>query len=267
MQIELVGCTSAGKSTLAAKLAEAAHADGVDLLLADEFALNRLGLGYLSKRWLRAVVVHIVACWACLSRGWAHRRFVKFSHQQLRQANLPRRQRWNQLRKVLKQLGRYEAIRGAGTNQTPILVDEGTLHAAHNLFVHVGFGFDQEQIREFAEAVPLPDVVVYVRQHEDVLVERALKRGHPRIPHPTRQRVAEFVHQAVAAFDQLAQHERIAPRTLIVQNGKIESEPNQVSTPQMRRALELLRGAIQSGTLPTSNIDFEPKPAAHSGAV
>ena len=82
MQIELVGCTSAGKSTLVAQVTEAARAEGIDLLLADEFALDQLGLGHLRKRWLRAVVVHIVAFWGCVSKGWRHVRFVKFAYRE-----------------------------------------------------------------------------------------------------------------------------------------------------------------------------------------
>ena len=267
MQIELVGCTSAGKSTLAAQIGEAAGAEGIDLLLADEFALDQLGLGHLRKRWLRAVVIHVVAFWGCVSKGWRHVRFIKFSYRELRRTNISRRQQWNQLRKVLKQLGRYEVIRGSRQNQTPVLVDEGTLHAAHNLFIHVDFEFDSDRLQQFAEQVPLPDVVIYVRQCEEVLVERALQRGHPRISDPTRQSVAKFVHQAVQAFDQLAKHERIAPRMLEVQDGTILSAPMHLSTPQMQRALELLRGAIETGTLPTNNLDRETTPAAHSGAV
>ena len=152
-------------------------------------------------------------------------------------------------------------------NQTPVLVDEGTLHAAHNLFVHVGFEFDDDHVRQFAEQVPLPDVVIYVRQREEVLVERTLKRGHPRISEPTHQSVANFVHQAVLTFDQLSKHERIASRMLVVQDGMIVSEPMQLPTPQMMKTLELLCGAIETATLPINNPDFESTPAAHSGAV
>jgi hypothetical protein len=221
----------------------------------------------LRKRWLRAVVIHIVAFWGCVSKGWRHIRFVKFAYRELRHTNISRRQQWNQLRKVLKQLGRYEVIRCTRQSQTPVLVDEGTLHAAHNLFVHVGFASDDHHVQQFAEQVPLPDVVIYVRQREEVLVQRTLKRGHPRIPDPTRQSVANFVRQAVLTFDQLSKHERIASRMLVVQDGMIVSEPMQLPTPEMMRTLELLRGAIETGTLPLNNLNCESTPAAHSGAV
>ena len=217
MQLELVGCTGAGKSTLAARVADVARAEGIELVLGDEYALKQLGLGHLRTKWLRAVLVHVLALWGCVSRGWRHRRFIKFASHVLRQTPIPRRQRWNQLRKVLKQLGRYEVIRSRRQAQTSVLVDEGTLHAAHNLFVHTACDLNPEHVRQFAELVPLPDIVIYLRQREEVLVERTLKRGHPRISDQTHQAVAKFVHEAVMAFDQLSKHERIAPRMLVVQ--------------------------------------------------
>lgn len=267
MQIELVGCTSAGKSTLATQITDAARAEGIDLLLADEFAVDQLGLGHLRKRWLRAVVVHIVALWGCVSKGRRHARFIKFSYRELRETKISRRQQWNQLRKVLKQLGRYEVIRGGRQSQTPVLVDEGTLHAAHNLFIHAGCEFDSDHVQQFAEIVPLPDVVIYVRQREDVLVERTLKRGHPRISDPTRQSVEKFVRQAVLAFEQLSEHERISPRMIVVQDGMVVSRPMDLPTPEMRRALEFLGGVTATGTLPTNNVDRESTPTAPIGAA
>lgn len=267
MQIELVGCTSAGKSTLAEKLTDAAGAQGVGLLHADEFALNQIGVGHLRKRSLRAVVTHLVAFWGCTIRGWRHREFILFAYRQLRHAHVSTWQRWNQLRKVLKQLGRYESIRSARRCQKPVLVDEGTLHAAHNLFVHVGYEFDESHLREFAERVPLPDVVIYVRQHEDVLVKRTLKRGHPRISKPTDDTIAQFVHQATLAFEQLSEHERIAPRMIVVQDGVIVSEPKHLATPQTRYAVELLHEAFETGTPSTSDLELQPNPATVSGAV
>ena len=267
MQLELVGCTSAGKSTLAKRIAAAARAQGVDLTPGDEFVLNHPGLRHLRLRRLRAVAIHVVAFWGCLTKGWQHLQFIRFAYRVLRHSKIPQRQQWNQLRKVLKQLGRYEIIRSQKQSQTSVLVDEGTLHTAHNLFVHVAGEVNDDHIRQFAEWVPLPDVVIYLRECEDVLVERTLDRGHPRISNPTPQSVAEFVHQAVLTFDQLSRHERIAPRTLVIQDGMIVSEPTELSQAEMRPVLEVLRSAIETQAAPTNNLDLESTPAVHIGAV
>jgi len=244
MQLELIGCTGAGKSTLAARIAEAARAEGIDLELADEFTLNQLRLNHLRTKWLRAVAVHVVALWGCITKGWRHVKFIKFANFVLDDSKIPRRQQWNQLRKVLKQLGRYEVIRSYGQSHASVLVDEGTLHAAHNLFVHVACEFNSQHLQEFAEQVPLPDVVIYVRQTESMLVERTLHRGHSRISDPTPQSVANFIHRAVLAFDQLSRHQRIAPRMLVIENGAIVSELDEYSSSEMQDVLKVLRHAI-----------------------
>ena len=267
MQLELIGCTGAGKSTLAARIVDAARAEGIKLVLADEFALNQLGLRHLRTRWLRAVAVHVVAFWGCISRGSRHVRFIEYAYRVLHYSKIPRRQQWNQLRKVLKQLGRYEVIRCRRQSQTPVLVDEGTLHAAHNLFVHVANDFNNDHVRQFAERVPLPDIVIYVREREDVLIERTLDRRHPRIADPTPQSVAKFVRQAVLVFDQLSKHERVAPRTLVIQDGVIVSEPNELGNPELKNVMKVLRGAIATGTLPTNNLDCDSTLVDSSGAA
>ena len=156
MQLELVGCTGAGKSTLAKRIESAARAQSVDLALGDEFVLLRLGLRRMRARRLRAVAVHVVAFWGCLTRGWRHGAFIRIAYRVLCDPKIPRRRRWNQLRKVFKQLGRYEVIRCRRQSRTSVIVDEGTLHTAHNLFVHVACDVNQDYFRQFAERVPLP---------------------------------------------------------------------------------------------------------------
>lgn len=265
MQLELVGCTGAGKSTLAARIMEVARAEGIDLWLADDFALDQLRLRQLKSRWARVLCVHFVALIGCVANGWRHVRFVWFTYRVLHSTNIPRRQQWNQLRKALKQLGRYDVVRSLG-DHAPVLVDEGTIHVAHNIFVHVANTCSEEQVEQFALQVPLPDAVVYVRSREDALVERTLKRGHPRIPNPTPQSVARFVRQAVVAFDKLSRHERIAPRTLVIQDGVIVSEPCEHDNPQIKSVLEVVRRAVRPTTPTVETLQFESAPAIHGGA-
>ena len=255
MQLELVGCTGAGKSTLAKRIAATAQTQGVDLVLGDDFALSGMGARRLRPRWLRAIAVHVVAFWGCITKGWRHVQFIRFSYHVLRLSKIPRRQQWNQLRKVFKQLGRYEVIGCGRQRQTSVLVDEGTLHTAHNLFVHVGCHVNQDDVRKFAERVPLPDVVIYVREREDTLVERTLDRGHPRISDATSKSVAKFIRTAVQTFEQLYKHERIASRTLVIQDGMILSGPTELSTPEMKTVFEVLRKAIEEGTLSKRILD------------
>ena len=196
MQLELVGCTGAGKSTLAANILKTAQADGFEIMLADDVALRQLGWCGTSPGRLRSVALHAAALIACVTDGWQYRDFIRSAHGVLRSAKIPLCQQCNQFRKVLKQLGRYELVRQRSQELRPILVDEGTVHAAHNLFVHVNREAADEELQSFAECVPLPDVVIYLKSGEEHLIERTLRRGHPRIRELTHQSVSSFVHQA-----------------------------------------------------------------------
>ena len=136
MLVELVGCTSAGKSTLLRALTEAAKKDNVQMTDGNDFALRHIGAARFRGGALRSVLIHLVAFFGCVTSLFSHLQYVTFAYRTLRRSGIPVRQQLNQLRKVLKQLGRFEFIRRRITDQEIVIVDEGTVHAAHNLFVH-----------------------------------------------------------------------------------------------------------------------------------
>ncbi len=240
MQLELIGCTSSGKSTLATQMATVARANGIELAMGDDIVIRSLGVRDLPSRRLRAVAVHLRTFLECLTHGRKYATFLATARRSLRYSAIPRRRQWNQFRKVLKQLGRYELIRRSCHNEPFVLVDEGTLQSAHNLFVHVERGYDDSHVHAFAEQVPLPDLIVYVRLGEDPLIERTLRRGHPRIARSTRPSVTWFVRQAIQAFDEITRHPRIAARTLVIQDGKVVQRPSEHNSPGMRGIVDLI---------------------------
>ena len=67
--------------------------------------------------------------------------------------------------------------------------------------------------------------MLYVAEAEDVIVERVLDRGHPRIPTLTRPLVTAFVRTAVATFEHLASEERIRACSLVARNGHLVASP------------------------------------------
>ncbi len=248
MHVELVGCTSAGKSTLAAAMADAAREERIVLVLGSDLILGMLGFSGTRNRWLRAVAIHIVAAVGCLRRTWKCTKFMTFSRGVLRRMPISRGQRANQLRKVLKQLGCYEFMALGSKQPAVTLVDEGTVHAAHNLFVHVDGTLDHREVETFAELVPLPDVVIYVRDSEKVIVERTLARWHPRIPRSaSNETVSAFVHKAIETFDLLSVHERIAERTVVVDGCNIIPPSGQPHDARTEAVLRILERAIRAG--------------------
>ena len=216
MQIELIGCTSAGKSTLIRHILQSCREQGVDILLGDDFVLRQVRLDWIKSHLPRTLLVDLLALIACLMTWRKHFKFYSFSTRLLFQLPIARLERLNLLRNVVKKIGIHEIIRFRSTDQQLILVDEGVLQAAHNLFVHGSVQVKTDLLATFAELIPYPDIVVYLRQPESVLIDRTMKRGHKRIPDRSYGNVVSFIEQAVATFDKLAQYPAVKSKLLVV---------------------------------------------------
>jgi adenylate kinase family enzyme len=216
LQIELIGCTSAGKSTLIRHILQACREQGIDIILGDDFVLRQVRLDRIKSHLPRTLLVDLLALTACLMTRRKHFKFYSFSTRLLFQLPIAWLEKLNLLRNVVKKIGIHEIICSRGTDQQLILVDEGVLQAAHNLFVHGSIRVKTEHLATFAELIPYPDVVVYLRQPEAVLIDRTMKRGHKRIPDRSYGNVVPFIEQAIATFDKLVQNPAVKSKLLVV---------------------------------------------------
>jgi adenylate kinase family enzyme len=249
MQIELIGCTSAGKSTLAGGILRACREQGLDIFLGEDFVLEQFRLNWIKNDPLRKLLVNLAALFASLVTWRNNRKFYLFATQLLFQLPIPQLERLNLLRNVLKKIGIHEIIRLRRTGQQVILVDEGVLHIAHNLFVHVSAEVKMEHLAMFAELVSLPDVVVYLKQPEELLINRIIKRGHKRIPDHSYNKVARFVKQAIVTFDKLVQHPAVENKLLVVGNDQnVQIAANDHGDPVMSLALQIIQSAFTDNT-------------------
>ncbi len=221
MQVEFIGCTGAGKSSLIELILRTGQTHGRRLLSSHEYVLRRVWLGKITGRVMISLMVQILAAGACVVTFRRNRAF--FLHAIRVIAGLPAtvryRERLKLARLVVKNVGVYEIVRRHCPADLIVLADEGTLHIAHSLFVHVSVAPDYAELARFAQLVPLPDAAVYLTASEPLLVERTLRRGHNRIPNLTYSDVERFVRSAVRVFDELARYPRIQDRLLIVEHG------------------------------------------------
>ncbi len=127
-----------------------------------------------------------------------------------------------------------------------VVVDEGTVQCVHYLFVHVAAVAAAEDIVRFAALVPLPDVIVYVREDERVLLERTLRRGHARIPDGSPQAVGLFVGRAVTAFDALWREARRSRRMPVVEGRSGVGIGVRDHAVTVRRALDLVNAGLEA---------------------
>jgi thymidylate kinase len=254
MQIELIGCTGAGKSTLIRKILHVCHEQGVDIYLGDDFVLKQIGLNWIKNHLLRTLLMDLAALSACLLTWRRNVKFYFFAARRLFCLPIALYEKINLLRNVLKKVGIFEIIRFRDTDKQIIMIDEGVLQAAHNLFVHVSIELKTEDLLTFTRLVTLPDAVVYLKQPEGLLIERTMKRGHKRIPDRSYGKVVRFVKQAVATFDKLVQYQVVENKLLVVGDGEnVIEATNDKDDPIVGLFLKI----IERGC--TSNITDTPK--------
>ncbi|MCI0695384.1 hypothetical protein L0337_25670 [candidate division KSB1 bacterium] len=221
MQIELIGCTSAGKTTLARKMLRAGQELGIDMQLSDDFVLKRIRLNWIKNEFIRLRLIELLCLPVCLMFWRKYRRFYHLAIRASRQAPGSWFYKMNLARITLRKIGIYEIVRRCSSEQRVFLFDnEGVLQASHTLFIHSrGARLDAGDLSSFVNAVPLPDVVAYLWQPQAVLRERTLARGHHRLPDRSHAKVELFIEQAVEMFDALQRHPALASRLLVI-NGE-----------------------------------------------
>ena len=205
MQIELIGPTSAGKSTLARGILQAGREQGIDTLMGDDFVLKQVRLNWVKRKLARTLCADLISLFACLITLRNNLEFCHFALRSIWQlpVGVARIEKANIARNVLKKIGIFEIVRRRSSDRQIVVVDEGTLHTAHYLFVHVSVVPNTSELSTFVRLVPKPDVVFHVQQDEDVLIERTLARGHKRIPDGSHAMVERFIRRAVDTFDDL----------------------------------------------------------------
>ena len=107
-------------------------------------------------------------------------------------------------------------------------MDEGPILAAH-MFVFTGSIVTSAEIAAFANLLPLPNLIVYIKAPIDVLVRRALQRPDPPREMGNKDPVMteKYVKDATAIFDQLMEVERIKSRLLVIDNPDLTTEEHE----------------------------------------
>ena len=216
LQVELTGCTGAGKSTLTSRLLRMCRDQGIDAWIDYDFVLGQVRLDWIKSKLARALVVNLVSLCVCLVTWRNYREFYRFMIRVISRLPVAWSEKLYVGRNVLKNMGIHEIIRRCASDQQIVFLDEGTLHIAHYLFVHVSVEPDTEGLSTFVELVPLPDVVVYVSQTERVLIERTLARGHKRVPIRSYAQVELFIKRAIETFEELRQQSVLQSRLIVV---------------------------------------------------
>ena len=243
MHIEIIGSTSAGKTTLARKMAEEGAKNGTRVFLSDDFILEEMHLKWVGNDFMRRRLVEAGAFVVLLKKLSKYKAFINFVISEGKQSPGSWYYKINRIRNVLRKIGIFEFIaKNANAQKVIVLADnEGLLQGVHNLFVHQGFHANLEKISRYVEFAGLPDVVLYLKQEENVLISRTLSRGHERVESEYDE-VANFIKQAVKVFNELVGVPSVQRRLLVV-NGLLDVEYNgvELGTDTLHQVVSLLQ--------------------------
>jgi thymidylate kinase len=198
MLVELTGSTGAGKSTLTAQLLAALQASGYRALTAEQFVLRHFGLPLDRLTWRPALslLLDLLAFPSFLRFALRHRQLGRLMLTVVWRDAQPLAFKLNVLRNIAKHMGTTELLRRHGHTGEIVLLDEGLVHQAHSLFVHPNAEPRPVEVARFVADVPLPDLLVLVEAQRSDLVERTLRRGHPRVPRASAAEMTRFIDRA-----------------------------------------------------------------------
>ena len=233
MIVEFIGSTGAGKTTLIAEVERSLRACGPHAARY-ELATNLFGLRRVQHPTLRNVIQDVRGLPSFVGSLHRHRAFCAFAWTMLARHQRGRLVTANYVRSIIRKIGTYEFVKRRGRDRV-VLVDEGTLLAAHLLFVFTGIELCQSDIETFARLVPLPDVVVYVTAPVERLVERSLRRTDVRREMRSQDPllVEQHVRRAAETFDRLTETDVIRNRVFVVDNSDSTSGERRIIADQI----------------------------------
>lgn len=235
MIVEFLGPTSSGKSTLVKALQSRLRAGGIDVATAEEVSVGRLERLCVDRRVTRAVAVQVltlpwlatgIARWPATS-GTLLRLIAQHGE------TLP--YRLHCLRNALLHIALESRVRSASRRDRVLLLDEGLVS-----FVDLLAGSlrspDPAAVRAYAQALPLPDLVVHVTTRPEMRVPRMVQRGHRRLRSRDHSVIEAYARHGDEAARLLAAVPRVAARLMAVDAGD--------DSDSLSAAVEAVRDAI-----------------------
>ena len=131
MHIELVGSTSAGKTTLAKEMVVAGKRSGIKVYLSDDFLLEQMHLNWVKNDFIRRRLVEFFAFAVFLRHPAKYNEFVTFVFREGKISSGSWLYKVNRIRNVIRKIGIFEFITLRSNSHQVVLADnEGLLQGA-----------------------------------------------------------------------------------------------------------------------------------------
>lgn len=252
MIVEFIGSTGAGKTTLIGLLQQRGGTTA-PVVSATDLIMDRRGRRWIHHQMAMNVVADVTVFPSFLRTLGRNGDFVRFAFHRLRRHAPSTFLKYNYMRQIVRDVGKHELAKRAGTKAT-VLVDEGAVLTAYHLFVYSDAPFDRWDLERFARLVPLPDRIVYVRAPLEVLVARAMRRPDRRreLAAHDRDGVERWIVRAQEVFEGLAATHTLRDRILTVDNADGSPEGQEAVVSGIEAFIQGRAPTAPAGTAPAS---------------
>ena len=225
MIVEFIGSTGAGKTMLITEVQRRLSAN-LPATTSSDLLAKLLNYKHVTNATFRNLTADLIGFPFFLYSLTKHHSFFVFTLKTLTRHTSNTLFAANYLRGIVRRIGTYEFLQRYKRDRI-VLVDEGTIHTAHLLFVFSKTAHCHKEIQIFTNLVPLPELVVCIGASVDRLVDRSLNRSDARreLRSKNPKVVEKYVKRAVEIFDRITSMNEIRDRVLILKNnGSNEDE-------------------------------------------
>lgn len=220
MIVEFTGTTCSGKTTLALKIIEALKEAGISTISVHPkyFDLASFHGCNLRNETLQNIFLDLLSIKYLIKQHVVVQDTIKFAYRYLKFEDKDRLyHRLNRFRSILRKVGTYYVLRSQITPKKCLkIIDEGTIHSIHNLFVQPYNIPSNADLFRYAELIQLPDLIIYVSAPENKLLERLNNRSDP--PRRGKNNSIQFLKNAINVYEKFMNIERVKNKTIVVQN-------------------------------------------------
>lgn len=216
MIVEFIGCTASGKSTLAAKVVKLLLCREQDAISANDFILRFFKLASVANPTLQNVLLDILLFPFFIIYLKRYLNIDSFCLRILFRKPYSFLGAANRLRSIIRKTLISEIVKKNDRDDRILIVDEGLVHSAHNIFVYSDTPINIKEIAIFANLVSLPDLLVYTTAANDVILNRMVSRRELRQIFDPKNKREEYVERAGIVFKQLCEIDNIRKRVFVV---------------------------------------------------
>lgn len=219
MLVEFTGGSGVGKSTLCRAVYVELIESNMPVSFPIEFFLGRHLSKLIRSERLEQILLDIFLCpWSIIVLR-KYKKILFFSNRCLQERGNSLLSRVLILRSVFRKVSLASFFQRSRFQNQIVLLDEGSLHIAHLIFINGNNAAAPMDIPMFLSLVPKPQMAIHVRASLKLVLGRTLNRDDPPVRNARPESLEAFVRRALNMFEQLFVHGPIVD-TMVDINGE-----------------------------------------------